>query len=113
GPVVAIDLIGFQYNTNPNMSCAKNEVRLEYGADMTLPLSLAVVVDKVLARMHTLSAVSVMSRANCEAAPERLRRYELSYLPDADTQQPRLQSVRMFGRQGTPEENIALPVASY
>src|SRR4051794_1829249 len=74
---------------------------------------LVMLGDRVLARMRTLAAVDVKSRPNCAAATERLRRYELSYLSDADTQLPRLSSVRMFGRQGTAEENIAVPIASY
>jgi hypothetical protein len=55
----------------------------------------------------------------CNAAFQRLRRYEFQYLvPDVDTKLPRLSAVRMFGRQGTPEADSAptrvfpLPVGS-
>ena len=67
----------------------------------------------MLARMRTLSTIDVSSRASCTTSGQRLRRYVLSYLPDADTQQPRLSSVQMFGREGTAEENTSVPVASY
>jgi hypothetical protein len=39
--------------------------------------------------------------------------YEFQYLPDTDTALPRLHTVRMYGRQGTAEENVALPIATY
>src|SRR5262249_25945968 len=41
------------------------------------------------------------------------RHYELGYSPDADTQQPRLHSVNLFGRDGTAEATTAMPVATY
>ena len=113
GSGVSIDLVLISYNTHPQTGCAKHEVTLRYGAAAASPLSLSMLGDRVLARMRTLAAVDVKSRPSCAAATERLRRYELSYLADADTQLPRLSSVRMFGRQGTAEENIAVPIASY
>ena len=113
GSSVSVDLVRLAYNTHPNTACAKHEIRLLYGATGTSPLSLAILGDRVLARMRTLNAVDVLSRASCGGPAERLRRYELGYLPDADTQQPRLRSVQMFGRQGTTEENTPIVVASY
>ena len=114
GSGVAIDLVRISYNVHPTTpDCAKHEVTLVYDYAAPSPLSMSMLGDRVLARMRTLSAVEVKSRATCGAAPERLRRYELSYQPDADTQQPRLRSVQILGRQGTTEENTPLPVASY
>ena len=110
---LSIDLVRIQYNTHPDTGCAKHEVGLVYGAAGPSPLSLSMLGDRVLARMRTLSAVEVKSRGSCGDPAERLRRYELTYLPDADTQQPRLRSVQMFGRQGSPEEHTSIVVASY
>ena len=59
-----------------------------------------------------LTLVDVKSRAMCATAFQRLRRYEFQYLEVSDTKLPRLRTVRMLGRQGIPEENTALPVAS-
>ena len=69
--------------------------------------------DRVLMRDHRLAAVDVNSRPGCDAQPERLRRYDFSYQVDPDTRQERLASVKMLGRQGTPEANVSLPVADY
>ncbi len=113
GSGISIDLVRVRYNTHPNTACAKHEVSLVYGAAGTSPLWLSIAGDRVLARMRTLSAVEVKSCESCGTPPQRLRRYELTYLPDPDTGQPRLRSVRMLGRQGTPEESTAVLVASY
>jgi hypothetical protein len=111
---LSIDLVRIAYNFHPQTGCAKHEIDLTYWPPpSTAPLWLSIMGDRVLARMHTLRWVDVMSRADCATSAERLRRYELAYLPDTDTQQPRLQTVQMFGRLGTPEENTAVPIASY
>jgi hypothetical protein len=113
GSGIAIDLVHIRYNYHPTPGFAKHEVVLTYDAATTTPLALSMLGNYVLARMRTLKWVDVTSRTSSGDAPERLRRYELLYAPDADTQQPRLQSVRMWGRQGTPEADIAVPIASY
>ena len=121
GVGTAIDLVRLTYNTDPNYrpindtpgDCAKNEIALTYGNGSIPPVSLSMLGDKVLVRKNTLTLVEVSSRASCGTPFERLRRYELQYLPDTDTQLPRLRTVRMFGRDGTPEANTALPIASY
>lgn len=112
---ISIDLarISYNYNAHPETGCTKHEVVLTYGAATTSPLSISILGDAVLARMRTLSTVDVKGRANCDAAPERLRRYQFSYLPDADTKLPRLTAVQMFGREGTTEATTPIPIASY
>jgi hypothetical protein len=110
---VSIDLVRISYNMHPTSGCPKNEIGLTYGATQTSPLSMSMLGDVTLARMRTLANVDVMSRPDCSASAERLRRYAFAYLPDADTQQPQLSSVQMFGRQGTLEENTAVPIARY
>jgi hypothetical protein len=116
---VSIDLVRVQYNflveqvgTHLKRGCAKDEVTLTY--DEPSPLSISLLDDVALARTHVLSTIDVMSRATCTSTAQRLRRYEFPpYLDDADTQQRRLHTVRMSGRQGTAEENMAVAVASY
>ena len=113
GVGTAIDLLRIAYNTHPAAGCAKNEIGLTYGSGSITPLSMSILGDKVLVRKNTLTLVDVSSRATCGTPFQRLRRYEFQYLPDTDTQLPRLRTVRMFGRQGTAEENTALPIATY
>jgi hypothetical protein len=114
GSGVSIDLVRVRYNPHPTQGCAKHEVSLTYHDPAVSPLALSMLGDRVLARMRILKWVDVFSHASCGAAAERLRRYELLYGPlDPDTQQPRLRSVQMYGRQSTTEQNIAVPVASY
>jgi hypothetical protein len=120
GHGIEINLTRINYNTTPAQhpfaGCAKHEIALTYGNVSTSPLSLSMQADaeRVLVRFSTLTLVDVNSRATCNAAFQSLRRYEFQYLvPDADTKLPRLSAVRMFGRQGTPEADSALPVASY
>ena len=113
GTGLSIDLVNIEYNSHPTAGCTKHEVTLTYGPDSALPLSLSMLADRVITRMRTLTAVDVKSREDCGFPGQRLRRYEFTYLPDVDTQQPRLRSVQLFGRQGTPEENTSIVVASY
>jgi RHS repeat-associated protein len=113
GSGVTVDLRRVRYNKHPQSDCYKHEITLNYGATATAPLSLSMLGDRVLARLRTLSTVDVGSRASCAGSTERLRTYSLTYLPDADTQQPRLSAVHLFGRQGTPEQSVPLPVASF
>ncbi|MGH9885179.1 MAG: hypothetical protein ACREBE_06605, partial [bacterium] len=69
--------------------------------------------DRVLVRMAKIDAVNVNSKASCADSYVRLRHYDLTYQADADTQQPRLKTVKLFGRDGTPEATTAIPMASY
>ncbi|AKQ68271.1 hypothetical protein A176_005183 [Myxococcus hansupus] len=109
---LTIDLRQLLYNKHPSAPCFKNEVTLHYGP-LGPPLSLSLLGDHVLTRARTLNTLDVSSRATCASATETLRTYAFTYGIDADTQQPRLSSVTMRGRQGTPEQAIPLPIASY
>lgn len=112
---IGINLADISYNSNPaqGVTCAKNVVALSYGNQSPTPLSVSVLDEKVLVRKNLLTLVDVRSRATCLAPFQRLRRYDFQYIPDKDTRLPRLSTVRMYGRQGTPEANVALPVATY
>ncbi|WP_158625570.1 RHS repeat-associated core domain-containing protein [Corallococcus carmarthensis] len=114
GAGTTIDLRQVRYNKHPSTNCFKNEVTLNYGAPVSAPLSLSLLgTSAVLARVRTLNTLDVSSRATCASSPQRLRTYSFAYQPDADTRLPRLVSVNVFGRQGTPEQSVALPVASF
>ncbi|RYZ42418.1 MAG: hypothetical protein EOO71_07965 [Myxococcaceae bacterium] len=111
---LTIDLRQVLYNQHPSSTnCFKNEITLNYGAMGGSPLSLSLLGDRVLTRGRTLSTLDVSSRATCAGATQRLRTYSFAYQADADTKQPRLVSANMLGRQGTPEQSVALPVASF
>ncbi len=113
GSGIAIDLHDIDYNTHPTEGCAKNAIALTYGFGSITPVSMTILDDKILVRKNTLTLVDVNSRPTCSKPYQRLRRYEFHYVLDTDTHLPQLDTVRMFGRQGTPEENISLPIASY
>lgn len=113
GVGVQIDLLRLDYNTSTNGACRKNEIVLSYGYGLGHPLAVSILGDRVLVRETVLTAVDVKSRAACSSALERLRRYVFQYGPDTDTLLPRLSSVNVLGRQGTPEETVSLPVANY
>lgn len=115
-----VDLTHISYNTHPvysplPRSCAKNDIALSWSntAGSKAPISLSLIDDTVLARLNTLAQIDITSRESCLSAPKRLRRYTFHYLPDPDTGLPQLDNVSLFGRQGTPEETSALPVASW
>jgi hypothetical protein len=118
---ISIDLAHISYNTHPAFGCSKNEIALTYQPTHTTPFSMSMLGDRTLARMRILDHIDVLSRANCGGGPtgrlHRLRRYLFSYPDgDADTGQPRLSSVQMSGREGTPEgddENSTIPIAAY
>ncbi len=109
----AIDLIRIDYNAHPVAGCTKNQIALTYGNGSITPVSMSILGDKVIVRKNTLTHVDVSARATCVTPFERLRRYDFQYEPDTDTGLPRLHAVQMFGRQGTMEENTALPIATY
>ncbi|HEY4243140.1 MAG TPA: polymorphic toxin-type HINT domain-containing protein [Kofleriaceae bacterium] len=118
---ITIDLVKLRYNPPPSTdptSCTKDEISLTYSQDATSPLSLSVLEntnlgDRFLVRMHKLAAIDVNSRDACGDTATRLREYTFTYTADLDTQAPRLQSVQIFGRAGTPEASMPVPVASY
>jgi hypothetical protein len=117
GVGTAIDLIRIDYNKPsdlpPEFSCAKNQITLSYLNGSIAPVALTLLDETVLVREKTLSQIDISGRADCRTAPERLRRYEFQYTADLDTGLPRLATVQMFGRQGSPEETTPMPVASY
>jgi RHS repeat-associated protein len=122
GTGTTIDLIQIDYNTEQTnvvgRECSKNEITLTYQnvAGSPSPLSMSILDNLVLVRQNTLSLIDVKSRANCVGPLshlQRLRRYKFTYALDTDTTLPELTSVSMSGREGTPEETVALPVANY
>ena len=113
GSALTINLLRVSWNFHPDTSCAKHALWLSYGVPTTTPLSLAVIGTSVVGRNRVLVNLDLRSRATCADEPERLRQYLFGYSADADTQLPRLASVKLRGRKGTPEELVELPVASY
>ncbi|HKR23157.1 MAG TPA: VCBS repeat-containing protein, partial [Pyrinomonadaceae bacterium] len=117
GTGTEINLINIAYNRYLGFSsgeCFKNEVALTYGNISQKPYSMSLFGEKVLTRNSTLTQIDVQSRATCSDPLQRLRRYVFDYpTPDPDTRLPRLRQVRMLGRQGTTEENSALPIVSF
>lgn len=104
GTGLAIDLTSVSYNSHPTIAdCFKTQVLLSYDPAVATPLSLSMLGDRVLTRVDKLTHVDVYSRAICNDTKARLRGYTLSYQVDGDTQQPRLQSVQVVGRDGTPK----------
>ena len=121
---LSIDLANVSYNPSPTtVNCYMNQVILNYDAAPppvnTAPspaLSMSILERTVLARVHTLTTVDVVSRSTCTTDATdgvALRTYQLNYQSDPDTDQPQLQSVTMIGQQGTPERNTILPVAAF
>lgn len=117
-PGLAIDLVSVQYNPHPSGACFKHEVALRYSIPLqTTPQVFAVAGDRILVRNDNLLSVDVMSRAGCDATPERLRQYAFAYQIHPATQQQRLASVSMFGQCAPPcpgpQQDVSLPVAVY
>ncbi|HEY6177082.1 MAG TPA: RHS repeat-associated core domain-containing protein [Kofleriaceae bacterium] len=113
-PAIAIDLARVSYNPHPTIaSCYKNAVSLTYDAVVDPPLAVSLIGTRLLARQHKLSTVDVLSKEDCAASDVRLRRYQLAYQSDADTQQPRLSHVQVLGRENSAEANTAITVALY
>jgi len=109
-----VDLAQVQYNSSPSSTtCWKNEVSLEYAAGQSDPLSLKLLDDLPVAHARLLKAVNVLGRDGCGTPAQRIRRYELEYDNDPDTNHPRLRSAWLRGREGTPEASQLLPVAKY
>ena len=106
----SIDLNTIQYNPDLN-SCYKNTLTLGYDPGV-FRMSISLIGNKVLARVHPLTLVTVASRPTCAGSNQTLRTYRLTYAQDPDTTQLRLSNVRMTGREGTPEAGISVPIAS-
>jgi RHS repeat-associated protein len=113
GVGVSIDLLWVYYNHHPITGSPKHEISLIYGAAVAQPLSLTMLSGKVVARMRKLSRIEVTAREATGQGTFRLRRYMLSYTNDADTGLPRLATVSLTGRTGSPEEQAPIPLASY
>ncbi len=110
---VELNLTAIAYNHHPIAPCYKVSIALVYSTPAANPLSISIFGEVALVRKRTLTGVDISSRAGCTTTPQRLRRYAMTYGTDPDTKLPRLASVRVFGRQGTAEENVGLPIASY
>jgi RHS repeat-associated protein len=110
---VSIDLTQVSYDVHPEEDCRKHQIDLIYGDPAAAPLAMNVLEDRVVVRTRVLEHVDVTARASCVDPPMSLRRYDLSYQPDADTKMPRLSALRVAGREGTDEALTTLPVQSF
>jgi len=115
GSGLAINLASLSYNlSSTTANCYKTRVQLNYGAAASSPLEMSVLGGTVLARMQTLSGITVSNRGACaDTSTVALHSYAFSYQSDIDTQLPRLQAVTRTGQQGTSEASVVLPVAEY
>jgi RHS repeat-associated protein len=121
GFTTSIDLVGLDYNTHGTFAaCWKDRVTLTYGAEAAEPLAFHLLGNVPLVRKRTLTSIDVARRAACDSTGPfdpgslaRIRRYDLTYLVDADTGLPRLDAVAMRGRAGTAEESKVIPIARY
>ena len=112
-PELLLDSI--RYDFHPTGACSKHELQIEYQSQpgATGPLATAFENGQLRVTTQLVRSIAVMARGNDCGSQERLARYELYYGTDEDTGLPRLASVDAFGREGTPEETTALPVARY
>jgi RHS repeat-associated protein len=111
----AIDLKSIRYNFDAATTCAKHQVVLHY-ADRSAPAAVSFLDGDALLRMRLLTGVDVTARKDCgPSVAQRQRGYELVYAAsgDADTQQPRLESFRVVGRDGTPEATQPIPISTF
>ena len=110
---LSLDLASVSYNSAPSTTdCYKNKVILRY-RNPGSPQSYWTFGDQIFARVDVIDAVDVVGRASCGAPDVVLRTYQLTYQPDLDTQQLRLASVSMTGREGTAEHSVSVPIANY
>jgi hypothetical protein len=106
------------YNFKPQESCAKHELRLSYrsfnsGTSSDI-LEYNIQNGQIDVRTKIVDRIDVLARGNkCNMSPIRIHSYKLDYRHDLDTRQPRLHSVDVFGKEGTAEEIISMPVARY
>jgi hypothetical protein len=112
-----VSLSAIRYNFHPSGDCAKHEVKLRYEHPSDAPEILAYVVQNghVWARTKVLTEIEVLAvdGASCLGVLRRLLGYRLTYRGSADTQMPRLVGVDRIGEAGTPEGEVALPIARY
>lgn len=113
GEGVSIDLVAIRYDVHPDEDCRKYEIALAYTPPSVDPLSLSFIGDAAVVRMRTVYEVAVNARASCASPLETIRAYKLDYEVDPDTRMPRLQGVRLRGRDGTPEAATTLPLEQF
>ena len=112
---VVLALTAIRYNTYPSdEQCMKNEVTLDYDPDEPV-LAVQFLEETPFVQVNKVRSVSVKAREGNCGALRQLRRYRFHYGEDLTTRLPRLRSVSMVGREGTPEGNEAnaLPVGTY
>ncbi len=132
GTAQELELSAIEYNLATGGACAKNRIELAYGpwngdpggaVDPNLPgngngdpFALWSVGGALRVRTRVLRRVNVLAHGDtCGTSDQRvrLRRYQFSYNPDADTGSPRLVASDVYGRQGTAEESQRLPIGRY
>ena len=119
-------LTSVEYDFESTGTCGKHRIDLAYEAqpaaaaktldDGSSLLGLELLDGAMTVRTRVLRSIAVMARGipGCSAAGLlRLQRYQLGYKPDGDSSMPRLATVDLFGREGTPEGSRAVPVARY
>lgn len=115
-PAISIDLGLIQYNSHPSVAgCYKTDVALGYEPDVIGGPAKAMTIMGIVTvvRKHKLDYIDISNRPTCGAAAVRLRHYSLTYTSDQDTSLPRLSSLAVSGRDGTPEAAVSLPLAAY
>jgi hypothetical protein len=111
---LSINLRSLSYNSSASIrGCYHTSVLLTYHHTGAAPIALAMLGKQISARATVLDAITVRAKPSCAAQDAILRRYDLTYTDDGDTKLPRLSSATMSGRQGTPERNTKIPIASY
>jgi RHS repeat-associated protein len=114
GTAISVDLTAVSYNPSPTVAgCFKDNVELTYDAPAAAALARWMLGGKVFERRRKLIAIGVSSKPGCGGSGELVRRYQLAYQADVDTGQPRLQSVQLTGRAGTPEAGTPITIAAY
>ena len=132
GTAQELELSAIEYNLATGGACAKNRIELAYGpwngdpggaVDPNLPGNgngdpspcerrrcSTKSGTRVLRRVHVLAHGDTCGTSDQRV---RLRRYQPSHNPDADTGSPRRVASDVYGRQGTAEESQRLPIGRY
>jgi RHS repeat-associated protein len=126
GTGLEVDLHSVTYNSPTAAStCAHDRIVLTYnvpqaGADgKFVPLSATMIGSGILARVSTLKWIDVHAFNQCSGATDLiLRRHTFNYDENAvggdpDTGVPRLTSVGMSGRSGTPEVQKTISLGKF
>jgi RHS repeat-associated protein len=113
GRGVEMDLARLTYNATALSACPKNEIQLIYNAASAAPMSLSLLGYQPIIRRRTLAHIEVQARARCGSGLERLRRIDLTYLPDADTQLPQLVAAHMVGRELSGQPDVTVPLGTF